>query len=129
MRVMVLFVVAASMFAAVVLTACGEGGDKEEPTYLSGKSGCMHFANVHTDLADGVLSDAEFRSKIKEVYESLRHAEPVLAGKARALIRSINAVPGHSIQANRVIAISVRQPLNDMVDACLAVLEMQHASQ
>ena len=112
------------MLAVVLLVGCAGSGESDDTRDILGSSGCGHFANVHTDLANGVLSDDEFRSKIKEVYEDLRYADtPGLSTKATALLRSINSASGDIVRGNRVLAISVRGPLDDLVDACLEVLE------
>ena len=100
-----------------------------KPTYLSGKSGCGHFANVHIDAVNGVLSDAEFRSKIKEVYDNLRFADPALAEKATKLMRSINSESDTVLLGNRIVAVSVRQPFKDLTDACLEVLGHEAAAR
>ena len=108
----------------VLLVGCGGSDETDETRDILASSGCEHFANVHTDLANGVLSNDEFRSKIKEVYEDLKYAETIgLSDKATALLRSINSASGDVIRGNRVLAVSVRGPLDDLVDACLEVLE------
>jgi energy-converting hydrogenase Eha subunit E len=74
----------AAAAALIIIGAIGAaaGGNKTTPSAASAATattptadagaqlGCDHFRNVMSDVAAGLLTDSELRTKIKQVYES-----------------------------------------------------------
>lgn len=56
----------------------------------SAQLACSHFRNVVADEANGVLTDAELRNKLKEVYGDARYSSNAgIAGGARAMLAAV----------------------------------------
>jgi ABC-type Fe3+-hydroxamate transport system substrate-binding protein len=53
---------------------------------------CTHFRNVMGDAAKGLLTDAELRTKIQEVYDSAHvSASPGVASGAQSMLAAVTA--------------------------------------
>jgi len=73
---------------------------------------CSHFRNVMGDASKGLLTDAELRTKIQEVYDSAHvSANPGIASDAQAMLAAATANDGTAF-TNAIAAFS---------DACVAV--------
>lgn len=80
------FVVA--LIASLMLAACassgggGGGSDADDDSSLA----CDHFRNVSADAADGLLTDAELRDKLKEVHSNASIATASVRNAARDML-------------------------------------------
>jgi len=67
----------------LALAACTEGD-------TAGRSdsslACDHFRNIAGDIADGVLTDSEIRSKLREVESNASIATPAIQSAARRML-------------------------------------------
>lgn len=75
-------VILAGLVALIVVVVVISPNDGPEPAPASDRSSdtsaraaCRHMANVVDDAAAGILTDAEIRSKLREVYDSARFAD------------------------------------------------------
>jgi hypothetical protein len=67
--------------------ACGGDESAEGEGDASAELACSHFRNVSGDAADGLLTDAELRDKLKEVHEDAQVSEePGVADSARRML-------------------------------------------
>ena len=58
----------------------------------SAELGCGHFRNIMGDVSAGILTDAELRTKIKEVYDTAYVSENAgIPDAARAMLAAITA--------------------------------------
>lgn len=58
----------------------------------SAELGCTHFRNIMGDVSAGILTDAELRTKIKEVYDTAYVSENAgVPDGARAMLAAITA--------------------------------------
>lgn len=58
---------------------------------------CGHFRDIMRDVSDGILTDAELRTKIREVYNTARSSENAgIAEYAKAMLSTITQgdIPG-----------------------------------
>lgn len=71
-------------------TPASERTDSEPEVDASTRVSCEHFRNIMSDVAQGVLNDAELRDKLKEVNDSASVSErdDIRAG-AVAMLRAI----------------------------------------
>lgn len=66
----------------------------------SAELGCGHFRNIMGDVDAGILTDAELRTKFKEVYDTAYVSEnPGIAEDARAMLAAITAGDGDPLVA------------------------------
>lgn len=78
------------LVGVLVLAACG--GTDSGPD-AGAQLACTHFSNVAQDAADGVLTNEELRSKIKEVEDDASVSdEPGVADAARRMLAAVTAV-------------------------------------
>lgn len=78
-----LVVVAVLLF----LAACSGDGSGSD---ASATAACTHFKNVAADAGSGILNDAEFRGKLKEIYDSASVSEDAqLRDAARGMLASV----------------------------------------
>lgn len=93
--------------AFVLLAACSTSeSDPADDSSLA----CDHFRNIAADVSAGVLTDAELRDKLKEVYDNASIATPEVREAAREMLAALTA--------GDVDAFSVA--ISDMDAACTA---------
>lgn len=115
---------ALAIVGVVALTGCGDseddaalsasyrqealGTDAPEPepepeeseADASAKLACGHWRNVAADASKGLLTDAELREKVKEVYDDAWVSEePGIASGAEALLRAVTMNDGDALVA------------------------------
>jgi hypothetical protein len=96
----------AAVAALIIISAIGAtaSGNKTTPSAASAaitttpvadapaQMGCDHFRNVMSDVAAGLLTDSELRTKIKEVYDSAYVSTNTgIAPAATAMLAAITA--------------------------------------
>jgi major membrane immunogen (membrane-anchored lipoprotein) len=78
------------LLVAVLLAGCGESTTEDSAADQSGLA-CNHFRNVAGDIADGVLTDAEAREKLKEIDDNAVIATPRIQSAARGMLAAMTA--------------------------------------
>lgn len=72
----------------VVLSGCGSAG--EGLGDASAELACTHFRDVASDAADGLLTNAELRGKLQEVYNDAKYSDsPGIAEGAERMVRDV----------------------------------------
>lgn len=71
-------------------------GVESEPRDRSALA-CDHFRHVLDDASDGVLSDAELRTKLQEVEDDASIASPSVQAAARSLLAAVTSGTGEDI--------------------------------
>lgn len=92
------------MVLAVLLAGCADSSsgtdsrgseesesEQSESDDYESSLACDHFRNVARDIADGVLTDAEAREKLKEVHENAIIATPAVRSAARGMLAAMTA--------------------------------------
>lgn len=83
----------------------------EEERQADGSSlACRHFRNIASDVSEGLLTDAELRSKLQEVRDDSSIATPAVQDASTAMLRAATAGDG----------IALTNAVNRMGDACRA---------
>ena len=100
---------AALVVWAIVGVVTG-GGDDDSGPDGSAKLACGHFRNVMDDVADGVVTDSELRTRAQEVDSNASASTwPGLAEASRAFLASTTSGAG------------VLESASDLADACSTV--------
>jgi len=90
----------ATLAVAATLALAGCSSDTPAATSptiadASAELGCAHFRNVMGDISKGILTDAEIRTKIQQVYDTARVSEnPGIAPDAQAMLAAATANDG-----------------------------------
>ncbi len=79
----------AVVFGGIAVLGALFSGDTSD--YAGGMSGCGHFRNVIRDFGDNLLSENEFRIKLREVRSSVSTAEPAIRDAFSDVLDSWNS--------------------------------------
>ena len=80
---------------SVIILALGMGtcialvGSDDGPTYAGGLSGCAKFQRMLPEWTLGVLTDAEIRDQVKEIWDRTSTAEPAISLASANMLRGI----------------------------------------
>jgi hypothetical protein len=87
----------------VLLFLAGCGSSEGSGTDAGAEAACRHFGNVANDARAGILSNDEFRQKVKEIYDDASVSEDALIrDEARAMLAAAtDAAAGESSSAER----------------------------
>jgi hypothetical protein len=80
----------------VLLVGCESG---KESARDSSSLACDHFRNIVDDVASGVLTNTEIRTKLKEVDDNASIATPQVQAAARAMLIGITQNDDESFAA------------------------------
>ena len=84
------------VFATLTLiaTACGPSG----PVYTGGISACAEFRRIMAQAAQGSITDAEIRERLKKVQSRGSTAEPTIKDASARILATITSSddPGYS---------------------------------
>lgn len=86
--------ISAGLVLLLVASACSTESKPVDPVAEAkeySQLACEHFRNVMRDAADGVLTDAELRVKLKEVDDDTGIATPEVQAAGRAMLKAITA--------------------------------------
>jgi hypothetical protein len=101
-RLVAIAALAVGIAASVASTdSSSESASDDSGASASAQLACEHFRNVAGDIGDGVLTDAEIRTKLQEVDGSASVAdEPAVAAASRAMLAAATTgTPGEFIDA------------------------------
>lgn len=89
----------AAAVLALALASCGggsadAGSDADDGTHDDSGLACRHFRNIAGDAAEGILTDAELREKLKEVDDNASIATPEVAAAARDMLAAATSGSG-----------------------------------
>lgn len=90
-----------SALALVALLVAGCGGSEsseERPQRSQSSLACDHFRNVLRDAGDGVLTEPELRTKLKEVEGNANIASPAVQNAARQLLAAATSGTSQQVQ-------------------------------
>ena len=79
------------VFAFVGCSESSSSGGDGDTGSVSASLACDHFRNVAGDASDGLLTDAELREKLKEVYDNSIGAAPEITAAARDMLAAITS--------------------------------------
>ena len=75
----------------VLFVGCGGSSTGDSGGSSDSMLACSHFRSVAYDASEGLLTEEEFREKLKEVYDNAAIASPRVRRAAQRMLREVTA--------------------------------------